>query len=81
MASLEEKYIEYQKDSPPEGALSFKDFEKAMGTITKNEDVKEVNVDTSEDDPKLPATDENASSTSTENQLIEHGKNHIHPDR
>jgi len=58
MASLEEKYIEYQKEAPPEGALSFKDFEKAMGTITKNEDVKEVNVDTSEDDPKLPATDE-----------------------
>jgi len=55
MASLEEKYIEYQKDAPPEGALSFKDFEKAMGTITKDEDVKEVNVDTSEE---LPATDE-----------------------
>ena len=59
MASLEEKYIEYQKDAPLEGALSFKDFEKAMGTITKDEDVKEevkeVNVDTAEE---LPATDE-----------------------
>ena len=59
MASLEEKYIEYQKDAPPEGALSFKDFEKAMGTITKDEDVKEevkeVNVDTSEE---LPETDQ-----------------------
>ena len=58
MASLEEKYIEYQKEAPPEGALSFKDFEKAMATITKDEDVKEVNVDTSEDNSKLPATDE-----------------------
>ena len=55
MATLEEKYIEYQKDAPPEGALSFKDFEKAMSTITKNEDVKEEVVDTSEE---LPATDE-----------------------
>ena len=59
MASLEEKYIEYQKDAPPEGALSFKDFEKAIGTTTKDEDVKEevkeVNVDTAEE---LPATDQ-----------------------
>ena len=55
MATLEEKYIEYQKDAPPEGALSFKDFEKAMGTITKKEDIKEEIVDTSEE---LPATDE-----------------------
>ena len=46
MATLEEKYIEYQKDAPPEGALSFKDFEKAMGTITKKEDIKEEIVDT-----------------------------------
>ena len=59
MASLEEKYIEYQKDAPPEGALSFKDFENAMSTRTKKEDVKEevkeVNVDTAEE---LPATDQ-----------------------
>jgi len=55
MASLEEKYIEYQKDAPPEGALSFKEFENAMSTITKKEDVKEEVVDTSEE---LPATEE-----------------------
>ena len=55
MASLEEKYIEYQKDAPPEGALSFKEFENAMSTITKKEDVKEEVVDTSEE---LPETDQ-----------------------
>ena len=55
MATIEEKYIEYKKDAPLDGALSFKDFEKAMGTITKKEDIKEEIVDTSEE---LPATDE-----------------------
>tara|TARA_R110002012_G_scaffold205690_1_gene375480 strand:- start:710 stop:2164 length:1455 start_codon:yes stop_codon:yes gene_type:complete len=55
MATIEEKYKEYQKDAPLDGALSFKDFEKAMGTITKNENVEEKTVDTSEE---LPATDE-----------------------
>jgi hypothetical protein len=55
MATIEEKYKEYQKDAPLDGALSFKDFEKAMGTITKKEDIKEEIVDTSEE---LPATDE-----------------------
>jgi len=67
MASLEEKYIEYQKDAPINGALSFKEFENAMSTITKNEDVKEEIVDTSEE---LPETDEFAKMTDAENSAF-----------
>tara|TARA_A100001011_G_scaffold166381_1_gene175104 strand:- start:7186 stop:8652 length:1467 start_codon:yes stop_codon:yes gene_type:complete len=59
MATLEEKYIEYQKDAPLDGALSFKDFE---AVVTSNIEAgnkalnkKEEVVDTSEE---LPATDE-----------------------
>ena len=44
MASLEEKYIEYKKDAPPEGALSFKDFEKSSNLVCAEFEYYEMSV-------------------------------------